>query len=320
MPDWDFRLFGKKQLVEAKLPVAVTFGNFDGVHAGHKQLLRDLRVLAQGNGVVVVTFFPHPTRLFTPLAAKPLLCSLAERVQLLLDVGADCVLVQEFDAAFAALTADEFCSEYLGKILSVRSVLLGYNLSYGKDRRGNWTHFETSAKKLGWNAHLAQPLLVDAGPVSSSRIRDLVAAGDVEEAEKLLGRPFSLKGVVVHGSHLGRTIGFPTANLETANEVIPAFGVYACEVEIENQGKLRLPAVMNYGFRPTVGAHLKLQIEAHILDFSMDIYHCEVTFYLRKFLRSEMKFSGLQQLKEQIEIDTAKAREFFGLPWLEGAP
>ena len=312
MPDWDYRLFGNVQLVQGKQPVAVTFGNFDGVHAGHRQLVQNLKSSAKGLGTVVVTFFPHPTRLFAPAASKPLLCSLAQRVELLLEAGADCVLVQEFDASFAALSADEFCSVYLAQVLDVRSVLLGYNLSYGKDRLGNWTHFENSAKHLGWSAHLAEPLLIEGSPVSSSRIRDSIAAGNVEAAEKLLGRPFSVKGTVVHGNHLGRTIGFPTANLETANEVIPACGVYACEVEIGNQGKARLPAVMNCGFRPTVGSDLKLQIEAHILNFSMDIYDCEVTFYLRKFLRSEMKFKGLDQLKEQISIDTEAARVFFG--------
>lgn len=292
--------------------MAVTFGIFDGVHLGHRSLVEQLRAEAAVAGLpsLVVTFFPHPTRLFTPQAPKPLLLPLKRRIELLKAAGADCVLVQTFDARFAELSADAFCEEYLGGVLNVGRAVLGYNFSYGKNREGSWDHFSALARRLGWSARLGTAALLDGEAVSSTRVRNAVLAGEAETAARLLGRAFALSGTVVRGNQLGRTIGFPTANIHTENEVLPRCGVYACEVEISGRG-VRHAAVMNCGHRPTVAEGLKLQIEAHILDFSEEIYGAGVTYHVRHFIRPERKFSGLSELKDQIAADTARTREYF---------
>lgn len=314
----DFSLHGQTELVLNRSLVGMTFGNFDGVHIGHQKLLEELKVLSSPHPIVAFTFDPHPSHVVRKGQEKPLLMSLQERIRALLAAGADAVYVQTFDKAFASLTADEFVDSYLPSHFNLHSILLGFNFCYGRDRQGCWSHFRPLAHSHGWNIAHSTPLLLDGVEVSSSNIREWVVQGNVEEAARALGRPYALEGVVVKGDQRGRVIGFPTANLETTKQVVPAHGVYACLVDVEGVGE-RFRGVMNCGVRPTLGSGLKLQIEAHILDFDRDIYGARVKFHLLHYLRSEMRFAGRDALKGQIAADVASANERFNANSKSGA-
>ncbi len=302
-----FKVFGKSSLIENRVPFALTLGNFDGVHLGHRRLLQDFIDEAHGEPTCVITFFPHPTRVFSADAPKPLILSLEERVKRLLACGVDVVVVQSFTEEFAELTATEFLETYLKAHFAISRVYFGYDFSYGKDRSGNFQHLSAFAKEEGWNVKKAPVFEVDGTIVSSTLIRQCVIKGKIEKAERLLGVPFALAGTVVHGDKRGRTIGFPTANLDVNSEILPLFGVYACLVERCKTGQLH-EGVMNCGYRPTLGQDLRLQIEAHLLDFDDDLYGEKLVFHLKSFLRQELKFSSLKELKEQIAKDTLAAR------------
>lgn len=306
------QIFGKAEVLKQGLPVALTLGNFDGFHLGHQAMIRRLIQEADRRPTVVVTFFPHPTRVLTPGTPKPLLYSMEERVSQLLESGVDCVVVREFSKDFAGQSADSFCEDFLKRTFNVSSILLGYDFTYGKNRQGNFAHLQAVAARESWNVSQATAVLSPTGqPVSSTQIRDAITRGDVAFAEELLGRPYALKGFVVRGDQRGRTMGFPTANLKWENEVVPAGGVYACLLDVEGVAIPQLPSVMNCGVRPTIGKDLRLQIEAHILDFSDDIYDRKVKFFLKQFLRPERRFLGLEELVTQIHLDCDAARRYF---------
>ena len=306
----DFTVYGKADAVLKRRPVAVTFGNFDGVHKGHQKLLSDLREIAGGNPTVAITFDPHPSRFFNLKDAKPMLNSLEERVKLLLENGADIVYVQDFNSVFSALSADDFCRDFLPSRFFVYAALLGFNFCYGKKRVGCWTHFKPIADQFGWVSKQAAPFSVFNVEVSSSKVREALAAGDVALAEKLMGRAYFIQGQVVEGDKKGRTLGFPTANLNCRNEILPQNGVYAVKVKLPGEAHLRLGA-LNCGFRPTMGAGLKLQTEVHILDFDQDIYGHNLEVFLYEKIRSERRFDSLENLKTQIATDVASVRRFF---------
>jgi riboflavin kinase/FMN adenylyltransferase len=250
----------------------------------------------------------------SPQVAKPSLVPLAKRVDLLLAAGVDAVVVQKFSFSFSQLSADDFVDEYLLKNFNVQAAMFGFDFCYGANRSGNWQHFEKCAQLRGFPAKQAEPLFIDGAPVSSSRIRAAILAKEFDKARKMLGRDFCLNGIVVKGDQRGRQIGFPTANLGLLDEscLVPPYGVYAVEVFLPNE-KTPRPGVMNCGVRPTIADGLKLQIEAHILDYSGDLYGSEIAFAIKKFIRTEMKFSGLDHLKLQIQSDVTAARQYFGV-------
>ena len=304
------KLYGDQDVVLNRLPVAVTLGNFDGVHFGHKKVIEELKALAGGVKTLVITFFPHPTQILCPTSPKPLLYGIDDRVRLLLEAGVDCVAVQEFSRDFSSLSADEFCSQYLRKNFNIQSILLGFNFLYGRDRLGNFEHLKKYSEAAGWICKLGNAHTVNEDLVSSSLIREFISKGNVAAAANALTRPYALKGTVIKGDQRGRLLGFPTANLRTDAEVLPSAGVYACRVILAKQKKNYF-GVMNCGFRPTIANDLRWQIETHILDFNEDIYGEEIEFVLEKFLRGEKKFSGLEELKAQIAADVKSARCYF---------
>lgn len=305
-------LYGHKNFIESKQPIAITFGNFDGAHLGHKYLIQHLRQMCPQHPCIVVTFDPHPATFFKPSEPIPLLTNLQDKIHFLIKYGADCVVVQKFTQEFASLDADAFCDHWLKTHFHIHAIMLGYDSRYGKNRLGNFDHLKSYEKKYGWHVQNLSALeSANHDVISSSAIRQFLQDGNVEKAEVCLGRPYSLSGKVVLGDQMGRKIGFPTANLNLdCNFVIPKHGVYTCYVEIKGTKKQMLPSVMNCGVRPTVSGN-KLQIEAHILDFCDDIYGKEVSFHIKKYLRPEMKFSGLEELKKQIQLDVDSGRNFF---------
>ncbi|MES2615194.1 MAG: bifunctional riboflavin kinase/FAD synthetase [Bdellovibrionota bacterium] len=313
-----FEVYGNKDLIQDKKPVCITFGNFDGVHLGHKHLIESMKSMVQNSPIVIVTFDPHSSDYFSPHNQKSLLTNLSNKISLLLSYGASAVVVQKFDEKFASLTADDFCEHWLNTNFNINYVILGHDFCYGKNRQGDFSHMESYGEKQGWIVSQISALedsITKKEPVSSSIIRNEISLGNMENVENLLGRPYTLSGIVVHGDHKGRGIGFPTANLKLdCNYVIPKHGVYACFIEIDyedTRGTKLFPAVMNCGVRPSMSDGLKLQIEAHILNFDEDIYEKKIKFYPKKYIRGEQKFSDLEQLKKQICEDIISANLYF---------
>ena len=286
-------------------PRVVAVGNFDGVHAGHRALLAVLTDLADARGAraTVTTFDPAPTAVLAPERHQPRIMPLADRVARLGEVGVEEVVVEAFDRPMGAHPARWFAREFLARRLGAVAVVVGYDFRFGHGREG------TAALLREWLPGvevLEVPALEDAeGPVSSSRVRRLVANGSVEVAAALLGRPHRLVGTVIAGDQRGRTIGFPTANLLLRTELLPANGVYAVRVRVD--GTAARPGVMNLGTRPTVDG-TRLSPEVHLLDFAGDLYGRELAVELVARLRAEVRFVSLDALVAQIRLDAEQAR------------
>jgi riboflavin kinase/FMN adenylyltransferase len=290
---------------------AVALGNFDGVHLGHRELVARVKAHARRSGgpAVVLTFEPHPTRVLAPQAAPPLIIPLDHRLALLDALGVDAVLLEPFTPAFSMIPAATFVRDVLVDALEVRAVVVGWNFRFGHQRAGTPELLLELGTRHGFAVDVVQEVVAGTIPVSSSRVRQLITDGDVATVQHLLGRPFSVRGTVVHGQHRGRTLGFPTANVESAVELLPARGVYAARVSSLDGGPLRQhPAVVNVGVNPTFGG-TRVTVEAHLLDHAADLYgqHLEVAFTQR--LRAEQKFDGVEALRTQITRDAARARE-----------
>lgn len=293
------------------LPTAAAFGNFDGVHLGHRALLDVVVAVARdlGGPAAVVTFDPHPLRVLQPDRAPLALDPLAQRLALLADCGVDRVLVLPFDALLAARTPTWFVREVLCERLGVRAVVAGPGVRFGHGGAGDLALLGAELAQVGGSVQTCAGVEFEGLAVSSSRIRTAVAGGEVAHAARMLGRLYALRGTVVAGDRRGRTLGFPTANLDVHGQVVPAHGVYAARLEV---GGALHPAVANLGVRPTFGADA-LRVEAHVLDFSGDLYGCAAVLHLVERLRAEVRFDSLDGLRSQIGRDTAAARKALGL-------
>jgi riboflavin kinase/FMN adenylyltransferase len=292
----------------------LTIGNFDGVHLGHRAILDTVigRARARGGEAVVYTFEPHPRKVINPQAAPRLLTTLEQKLDLLAAAGVDAVIVEPFDLAFARTAPDVFIREYVHARVRPLEVYVGYDFHFGRDREGSMRMLTELGPRLGFSVTIIPEVVVGEGDVNSTRIRELLARGGVEEAAALLGREFSVRGRVVRGDARGRTLGFPTANLEPENEVLPAPGVYAGWLHCLDTGEpaegRKLPVVTNVGTRPTFGASDRVVAEAHVIDFTGDLYERRVELSFRSHLRSERRFPGADALRAQIELDRAEAR------------
>lgn len=287
-------------------PSVVVIGNFDGVHRGHQAVLRQARALAdaQGNRCVVLTFHPHPSEVLGR-GAPPRLTTLERRVELLKQHGATEVAVEPFTIELASWTPEHFAKELLARRLGTRAVVVGRNFRFGHKRSGDFDTLLELGASYGFEAVAAEVAGDAEGPFSSTRARDAIAAGEVERAANVLGRPHALTGVVQPGDARGRTIGFPTANLGDVKEMLPAYGVYAVRVR---HGGASHGGVMNVGVRPTVDG-ISLRIEAHLFDFDADLYGETLQVDLVTRLRGEQKFAGIDELRAQIAKDAEAARK-----------
>lgn len=281
---------------------AVTIGVFDGVHCGHQALLTEAR--ASALPVVAITFDPHPASLFSPARTPKLLGTLAERTALLQTHGAKAVQVLPFDRALAAQTPTEFVETVLAP-LEPALVVVGEDFRFGCDRRGD----VTTLRQLGLDVQVVAPVFIDGIPARSTTVRQMIAGGEVGEAAHLLGRPYALSGTVVHGRKLGRTIGFPTANLAPDPRVlVPASGVYAGRARLTDGRVLR--AAISVGTNPTVTENGLLTVEAFLLDgFNEDLYDQSLVLEFVHFLRGTVKFDGLEPLLAQMALDIAQVQE-----------
>jgi len=307
------------------LPHAVvTSGTFDGVHRGHQKILTRLTEVARANGgeSVVLTYWPHPRTVVSNDSQNlRLLSTLEEKIELLDQAGVDHMVVIPFTRSFSQLTSEEFIQMVLIEKIGTKKLVIGYDHRFGRDREGGFDYIQAHQADYGFEVEEIPRQDIDAVGISSSKIRTALAEGNVRAANLFLGRTYNLTGTVVKGRQLGRTIGFPTANLQVDDPIklIPANGVYAVEV-LHNEQRLGVPTLggmTNIGFRPTVAGENQT-IETYIFDrstarFDLDIYGEHITLCFREFLRPEQKFSGLPALVEQLKNDEQKARELLAI-------
>jgi riboflavin kinase/FMN adenylyltransferase len=290
---------------------AVTIGNFDGVHLGHQAMLARLQAAARLRGLpsCALTFEPHPREFFAPDKAPTRLTSLREKLERLAASGVDRVHVCRFNYDFARITAEEFIERVLIAQLGARWVMVGDDFRFGARRAGDFALLKQSAPRGGFDVEALPTVSVDGGRVSSTAVREALAAGELTRAARLLGRPYSISGRVVSGQRLGRALGFPTANVQMKHNRPALAGIFAVELHgITDHG---LPAVASLGVRPTVARDLVPVLEVHVLDAAGDWYgrHVRVDF-LEKF-RDEEKYADVETLKRQIAADVENAKNFF---------
>jgi riboflavin kinase/FMN adenylyltransferase len=287
---------------------AVAIGNFDGLHPGHLAVLAAARRAAASSGAPlgVLTFEPHPRRLFRPDAPAFRLTPPRAKLVLLRDAGVDFVVVQRFNRAFASQSADSFVHRLLREGLGVSHVAVGSDFCYGQGRSGDRATLGASGAAEGFGVHIVPPALgADGTPYASTRIREALAEGAVDRARLLLGRPFTISGHVRHGDKRGRLLGFPTANVALGSYFRPRFGVYAVRCVINAH---EYDGVANLGERPTVGG-TQARLEVHLFDCDQDLYGLRLESALIHFIRPEQRFDRLDALRDQIQRDADSARD-----------
>lgn len=289
----------------------VTVGTFDGLHLGHKEIIDKLLEKSRELNTVsvVVTFDPHPREVVASDGSVDLITSTKEKIEILSGLGVDYVYIIEFNKEFSALSADEFIRKYIVEKLNAVYVVLGYDHKFGKDRQGDEALLKKIGTEAGFNITIVSPKKTDDNVISSTKIRNAVSSGNIENANKYLGRNYAISGKVTEGAKRGRTLGFPTANVGYygKNKLIPATGVYAVICYLKGQ---KFYGVLNIGCRPTFDDTFSLVIEAHLFDFNQNVYGEEIKVEFLKKLRNEIKFNSKDDLIEQMEQDKREAKEF----------
>jgi len=290
----------------------LTIGNFDSVHLGHQAILRYVVDRAKDLGTVAaaMTLEPHPIKLLRPRQAPQLVSTLDQRLELIARTGIEVALVVPFTHRLARMPAETFITDVLAERLAIREVYIGANFRFGADRGGDVPLLERMGQDLGFKAAASPIVEADGGVVSSTRVRETVALGLVEDATTMLGRYVYIDGRVLEGKRLGRKLGFPTLNIEVENELQPATGVYITAVHIPSFGRT-FASVTNIGTRPTVYENSILTVETHLLDFMADVYQESVRLFFVKRVREEVSFSTTVQLMAQIQKDVEATRLFF---------
>ena len=290
-------------------PTVLTIGTFDGVHLGHQKIVERVVTTARQEGLLatVFTFFPHPRMVVQHDKGLKLINTLEEKKQLLQQLGVDLLVVQPFNEAFAQLTAEEFVSTILVEHLNVKKVIIGYDHRFGRNRTANIDDMRLFGKKYGFAVEEISVQEVDEVSVSSTKIREALNKGDVTTAEHYLGTPYSLTGRVVHGLKLGRTLGYPTANIQVTEDykLIPKDGVYAVYSYIDGR---KVYGMMSIGKNPTIEGK-GASIEVYFFDFNGDLYDQKLTIEFVQYLREEQKFATIDLLKKQLQDDETAARK-----------
>ena len=320
------KVYFSTETIPAFKKAVVTIGTFDGVHTGHKSILEQLKREAAriGGETVIITFHPHPRKVI--VSGQPaihLINTIDEKIELLEKNGIDHLVVVPFTDDFSQQSPEEYIEKFLVEKFHPHTVIIGYDHRFGKNRLGDYKLLEEYSARLGFNLMEIPAHVINDNTVSSTRIREAVLHGNTDVANTLLGYDFFFEGTVVDGNKLGRTLGYPTANLriENAEKLVPGNGIYAVELEIRNRkadtatgtqrpdvyspaiiDHPRLKGMMSIGIRPTIGGTDRV-IEVNIFDFNEDIYGATVRVYIKKYLRSEVKFNGLDALVEQLGKD-----------------
>lgn len=304
------RVIEDVRAVEEDFPgVVLTIGSFDGVHAGHRVIIRNVVDLARRmNGTpAVLTMEPHPREFFSPDRAPNLLTSLEKKIQLLGELGIEVVYVLPFDEATASIPAEEFIDEILDKRCHAIAVIVGHDCRFGQGAKGDFQLLEREGAEHGFTVQQVSPVILDAERVSSTLCRERVLQGDLESIQALLGRRYSITGTVETGRGRGHELGFPTANIKPHHSAVPAQGVYIAEAIIDGKAH---PAAVNIGIAPTI-RHEDVTVEAHLLDYEGDLVGREIEIVFHKRLRSEKKFPSLEALQDQIRADVDTTRAYF---------
>ena len=291
----------------------ITIGTFDGVHMGHRQILDELREEAHriGGETVIVTFHPHPRKVISGPGIR-LINTMEEKIELLEKLGVDHLVIVPFTEAFSNQSAEDYIANFLVEKFRPHTIIIGYDHRFGKERKGNYILLEEKAPVFKYRLKEIPKHVLDEIAISSTKIREALLDGNIDIADKLLGYDFFFEGEVVHGDKLGRTLGYPTANLDIKDEekIIPCNGIYAVYVQMADSAAFPrdtapgayMKGMMSIGIRPTVGG-TKRVIEINIFDFNKEIYGSRLRIYIKKYLRPEIKFDSLEELVKQIDRD-----------------
>jgi len=298
---------GVKNYIESLPRPVLTLGNFDGVHLGHQAIFKKVIARAhESHGTsIAFTFEPHPLKVLAPERSPRLLNTFHGKMKLLESAGIEVVVCANFTRAFADQNPEDFAREVLHKRIGVKEVYVGYDYAFGKGREGSIESLKRMGNSYGFEVGVIEPIQVDGIVVSSSVIRDLISQGRVGEAALLLGRHYSIKGEVVRGARRGHSLGFPTANLKTTNELVPGFGVYAVLTRFNNK---KLKGVASIGVRPTFD-NGPVSIEVYLFDHQEDLYGKEIEVDFIAYLRGEEKFLSAEALVSQIRKDVQNAEQ-----------
>ncbi|MEM7058601.1 MAG: bifunctional riboflavin kinase/FAD synthetase [Pseudomonadota bacterium] len=300
---------GYQNLDQQDRNASVAIGNFDGVHRGHQVLIDDAKKASAGGFVGVVTFEPHPRRFFQPDAPQFRLSTQSDKARLLRDYGVDRLYNLSFDSSLASLSAEDFVRIVLYQGLGVSHIVVGADFRFGRGRTGDAVMLRTMGAELGFGVTIHELLGDEAGEFASTAVRAMLAEGRCQDAARQLGRWPSISGPVVMGDQRGRELGYPTANLEFGEQMVPRYGIYAAWADVlEGPYQGRHAGVVSIGERPTFGVNAP-NFEVHIFDFSGDLYGTEISVGLVKFLRGEEKFDGIDPLIAQMDRDSMAARE-----------
>jgi len=287
----------------------LAIGNFDGLHIGHEKIIKKTLEIASNEKInsAILSFSPHPASFFKKLEDKNfLITNISQKIKLLNSRQLDYFFIGRFNSEIANMEARDFVKEILFKKLKVKYIVIGYDFIFGKNRQGNINLLREMGDEMGFHVVTIEEVRINNKTASSSLIRNLLKSGEIGEANKILGRNFSISGTVIEGKKIARSIGYPTANIKVKkNTIHPKYGVYRGKIGLENQIK---DAIINFGIRPTLSQDKEPLYEIHILDFNGSLYNKKISFELIEFIREEKKFSSIKELKNQIEIDIEKIK------------
>ena len=309
---------GHRALFRPLVAPAVALGTFDGVHRGHQRLLEATQAASRrlGGDAVVLTFEPHPVQVLAPQHAPPLITSPERRLELFAEAGIGACIVEPFTRELASLSAEEFGQTILADVIGARHIVVGYDFTYGHGRSGSTETLRAFGAARGIEVEVIEPVTVDGTVVSSTRVRELVSAGQMAAARQLLGRDFEVDGTVVRGAGRGTTIGIPTANIQTQGSLLPKGGVYAVWAQVldaDRPGAAGIPGVANLGTVPTFVDSGAQTLEVHLLGFSGDLYDRTLRIRFAEHLRDERRFDGVDALVDQIHTDIDQAQNILGI-------
>lgn len=290
-------------------PLALSIGMFDGVHLGHQSIINQLNSISEKKNLdsALLTFWPHPRTIFSPDDELKLLNTIEEKTYFLEKHGVKHLFLKEFDAPFRNLSGEEFVKQILVEKLNVRHLIIGHDHTFGKDKSGNFQLLEKMAPECGFEVEQLEAVDFHDKHISSTQIRNALSSGNVKEANEMLGYVYSVSGTVVHGKKIGRTIGYPTANIRVNSlKLLPKKGAYIVDVFVKKQ---HLKGMLSIGTNPTVSGD-QLSVEVYILDFNEDIYGEEISVNFREFLHEEIKFENLEKLIERLDEDKILTQNF----------
>lgn len=296
---------------QSRIPLALSLGMFDGVHLGHLSIINKLNEIAEKEHLesAILSFWPHPRKFLNPDDDVKMLNTLEEKLELLEKSGIKNIFLKTFDEEFRNLTGTEFCEKILVNKLNVKHIIIGYDHTFGKNKSGNFELLRSLSNELGFQVNQLEAVQKNDLNISSTKIRIALSEGRINDANQMLGYNYPLTGKVIHGKKLGRTIGYPTANIEVPiNKLLPKKGAYIVEVWIDNQF---YKGMLSIGTNPTIDdKNQSLHTEVYILDFDQDIYDKEITIKFRDYLHDEIKFEGLEKLIERLDEDKRLTAEF----------